>query len=148
MMKRILMATDGSKMSIKALQVAVDLAKKIKAKLTLVTVIDNRLYVGRTMPASVSPTRIAEPVEDYLMQAAGSYLADAVGLCQKAGIEPEVVIRTGHPVEQILKEGRRSRADLLVVGSHGKSGIGSVMGSVTFGVLHGDSRVPVLVVRK
>jgi nucleotide-binding universal stress UspA family protein len=142
------MATDGSRTSNRALQVAVDLAKKIKAKLTLVAVIDNRLYVGRTMPAAVSPTKIAEPVEDYLMQATGSYLADAVKLCEKAGIKPEVVIRTGHPVEQIQKEARRSRADLLVVGSHGKSGIGSVMGSVTFGVLHGESRVPVLVVRK
>jgi nucleotide-binding universal stress UspA family protein len=69
-------------------------------------------------------------------------------LCGQGGIEPEIVIRTGHPVGEILKEARRSKADLLVMGSHGKSGIGSVMGSVTFGVLHGESRVPVLVVRK
>ena len=148
MINRILVATDGSRMSGRALQVAVELAKKIKAKLILVTVIDNRLYVGRTMPASASPTRIAEPVEDYLMQAAGSYLADAVKFCEKAGIKPEAVIRTGHPVEQIQKEARRSKANLLVLGSQGKSGLGSVIGSVTFGVLHGESGVPVLVVRK
>jgi len=34
------------------------------------------------------------------------------------------------------------------MGSQGRSGIGSVMGSVTFAVLHGESRVPILVVRK
>jgi nucleotide-binding universal stress UspA family protein len=148
MIKRILMATDGSKTSVRALKTAVELAKKIRAKLILVGVIDNRLYVGRTMLAEDSPTRLAEPVEDYLMQIAGAYLADAAKLCGREGVEPEIVIRTGHPVEEILKEARRSKADMLVMGSHGKSGIGSVMGSVTYGVLHGESRVPVLVVRK
>lgn len=148
MIKRILMATDGSKMSIRALKVAIELAKKTRAKLILVGVIDNRLYMGHAMLAEDSPNRLAEPVEDFLMQVTGAYLADATRLCGQGGIEPEIVIRTGHPVEEIQKEARRSKADLLVMGSHGKSGIGSVMGSVTFGVLHGESRVPVLVVRK
>jgi nucleotide-binding universal stress UspA family protein len=148
MIKRILMATDGSATSVRALKTAVELAKKTRAKLTLVGVIDNRLYVGRTMLAEDLPTRLAEPVEDYLMQVAGAYLADASTFCGREGVEPEIVIRTGHPVEEILKEARRSKADMLVMGSHGKSGIGSVMGSVTYGVLHGESRVPVLVVRK
>ncbi len=148
MIKRILVATDGSKTSVRALKTAVELAKKTRSKLILVGVIDNRLYVGRTVRAEDSPTALAEPVEDYLMQVTGAYLADAAKLCGREGIEPEIVIRTGHPVEEILKEARRTRADLLVMGSHGKSGISSVMGSVTFGVLHGESRVPVLVVKK
>jgi len=148
MIKRILMATDGSKTSFRALKVAIEMAKKMGAKLALVGVIDNRLYVGRTMPASASPTRIAESVEDYLMQVAGAYLADASKQSEKSGIKPEIIIRKGHPAEEILKEARRSKADLLVMGSHGKGGIGSVMGSVTFAVLHGASRVPVLVVKK
>ena len=54
----------------------------------------------------------------------------------------------GTPRQEILKEARRAKADLLVMGSHGASGIGSVLGSVAFGVLQGQSRVPVLVVRK
>jgi nucleotide-binding universal stress UspA family protein len=147
MIKRILMATDGSKTSVRALKTAIELAKKTRAKLILVGVIDNRLYMGHAMLAEDSPNRLAEPVEDYLMQVTGAYLADATRLCGKGGVEPEIVIRTGHPVEEILKEARRSRADLLVVGSHGRSGIGSVMGGVTYGILHGESRVPVLVVR-
>jgi nucleotide-binding universal stress UspA family protein len=148
MIKRILMATDGSKLSIKALKVAIELAKKIKAKLILVGVIDNRLYTGHAMLAEDSPTRLAEPVEDYLMQVTSAYLAYATRLCGQGGVKPEIVIRTGHPVEEILKEARRSKADLLVMGSYGKSGIGSMMGSVAYGVLHGESRVPVLVVRR
>lgn len=148
MFKRILMAMDGSKTSVRALKAAIELTRKTGAKLTLIGVIDNRLYAGRTVPADATPTRIAETVEDYLMQVAGAYLADASRQCEKCGVEPGIVIRTGHPAEEILKEARRSKADLLVMGSHGKSGIGSVMGSVTFAVLHGESRVPVLVVRQ
>jgi nucleotide-binding universal stress UspA family protein len=148
MITRILMATDGSKLSINALKVAIELAKKIRAKLILVGVIDNRLYTGHAMLAEDSPTRLAEPVEDYLMQVTGAYLAYATKLCGQGGVKPEIVIRKGHPVEEILKEARRSKADLLVMGSYGKSGIGSRMGSVAYGVLHGESRVPVLVVRR
>jgi nucleotide-binding universal stress UspA family protein len=54
------MATDGSKTSVRALKVAIEMAKKMGAKLALVGVIDNRLYVGRTMRASDSPTRMQE----------------------------------------------------------------------------------------
>ena len=148
MIKRILMATDGSKNSVRALNVAIEMAKKMGAKITLVGVIDNRLYMGHAMLAEDSPNQLAQPVEDYLMQVTGAYLADATRLCGQGGVEPEIVIRTGHPAEEILKEARRSKADLLVVGSHGRSGIGSVMGSVTFAVLHRESRVPILVVKK
>ncbi|OPY11027.1 MAG: Stress response protein NhaX [Syntrophaceae bacterium PtaB.Bin038] len=148
MIKRILVASDGSRTSGRALKTAVEMAKKMGATLTLVGVIDNRLYVGRTMPAEATPTRIAEPVEDYLMRVAGAYLATDAKRCKQSGVKPEMVIRMGHPVEEILKEARRSKAHLLVMGSHGKSGIGSAMGSVAFGVLQSDSRVPVLIVRK
>ena len=142
------MATDGSKTSVRALKTAVELARKTEAKLILVGVIDNRLYMGHAMLAEDSPNQLAEPVEDYMMRVAGAYLADAIKLCRQQRVEPEIVVRTGHPVEEILKEARRSKADLLVMGSHGSSGFGSSMGSVTFGVLHGESRVPILVVRK
>jgi nucleotide-binding universal stress UspA family protein len=57
------------------------------------------------------------------------------------------VIKSGRPVEEILKEARKSKAGLVVMGSRGKGAIGSMLGSVTFGVLHGRSRTPVVVVR-
>ncbi len=46
------------------------------------------------------------------------------------------------------EEARRTKADLLVMGSHGRSGIGSGMGSIAYGVLQSESRVSILVVRK
>jgi nucleotide-binding universal stress UspA family protein len=62
MIKRILMATDGSTTSVRALKTAVELAKKTRAKLILVGVIDNRLYTGHAMLAEDSPTRLAEQI--------------------------------------------------------------------------------------
>jgi len=100
MIKRILVASDGSRTSGRALKVAIEMAKKMGAALTLVGVIDNRLYVGRTMPAGLTSTRIAEPVEDYLMQVAGAYLAKDAGRCKRSGVKPEMVIRMGHPVRR------------------------------------------------
>jgi len=147
-MKRILMATDGSPASNRALVAATDLAKATGAKLTLLAVMETPLLFGKPVPPAVSPTQLAEPIDDYLRQAAGALLADAADRCRKRGVDPELVVRQGHPVEEILKEARRSKADLLVMGSRGKSGIAAVLGSVAYGVLHGDSPVSVLVVRK
>lgn len=61
MIKRILMATDGSKTSVRALKTAVELAKKTRAKLILVGVIDNRLYTGHAMLAEDSPPGLQSP---------------------------------------------------------------------------------------
>jgi len=66
---------------------------------------------------------------------------------EHVGIKANNIVRSGHPAEEILKEAKRSKAGLIVMGSRGKGAIGAVLGSVTFGVLHGRSRTAVLVVR-
>jgi nucleotide-binding universal stress UspA family protein len=60
-----------------------------------------------------------------------------------------MIIRSGHPVEEIVKQAERSKADLIIMGSHGRSALkAAVIGSVTFGVINRDTKIPVLVVRK
>jgi putative ABC transport system substrate-binding protein len=52
-------------------------------------------------------------------------------------------------VEEIVNEAKKARADLIVMGSHGKSALrAAVLGSVTYGVMHKDSKIPVLIVRR
>jgi universal stress protein A len=52
-------------------------------------------------------------------------------------------------VEEIVKEARREKADLIVLGSHGRSALkAAVLGSVAFGVIHKDAKIPILVVRR
>jgi nucleotide-binding universal stress UspA family protein len=92
---------------------------------------------------------VIEPVEDYLRQAAKEYAGGIEKLCDESGVRSETIITTGHPVENIVKEAKKSKVDLIVMGSHGRSAFAaSVLGSVAYGVIHSETKVPVLIVRR
>jgi len=149
MISRILVPTDGSKTAKKATKYAAELAKQTGATIRLLSVIDTSFYSVQSIPYIASVAPIIEPIEDCLTQVAESYLKDAEKLCRENGIKSKRVIRSGHPVEEIVKEAMASKANLIVMGSHGRSAIqAAVLGSVTFGVIHNDSKTPVLVVRR
>ncbi len=149
MISRILVSIDGSKVSHKAAKYAVDLAKQMGASLTLLSVIDTRFMVGQAVSASASPTHLKESVEDYLKQSAQSFTDEIAEVCKRNHIRYKTAIRTGHPVEQIVSEAIKSKADLIVMGSHGKSALrAAVLGSVTYGVIHKDMKIPVLIVKR
>jgi len=149
MISKILVPTDGSATARKAVEYASGLAKQTGASLILLSVIDRSLFMSKAIPSVVAPAHLAEPVEDYLKQAAEAYLEEAERLCERKGIKSRKVIMTGHPVEEIIKEAERSKVDLIVIGSHGMSALkAALLGSVTFGVIHKDTKIPVLVVRR
>jgi len=149
MISKILVPIDGSKMSLKAAKYAVELAKQTGASLRLLSVIDKRFIVEQAVSASASPTHLTESVEDYLKQSAQSATAGIAKVCERNGIRYKAVIRTGHPVEEIANEATKSKVDLVIMGSHGKSALAAaVLGSVTYGVLHKETKIPVLIVRR
>jgi nucleotide-binding universal stress UspA family protein len=149
MISKILVTIDGSKVAQKAAKYAVDLAKQTGATLTLLSVIDRRFIIEQAVSASASPTHLKESVEDYLKQSAQAATDAIVTLCKQNRIQCKAVIRTGHPVEEIVNEATKSKADLIVMGSHGKSALKAVvLGSVTYGVMHKDTKIPVLIVRR
>ena len=149
MITKILVPIDGSKMSHKAAKYAVELAKQAGASLTMLSFIDKRFLVEQTVSASASPTHVKESIEDYLKQSAQASADEIEKVCKRNRIQSKTVIRTGHPVEEIVNEARRSKADLIVMGSHGKSALrAAVLGSVTYGVIHKDTKIPVLIVRR
>jgi len=149
MISKILVPTDGSKAAQKAAKYAVKLAKQTGAEILLLSVIDKRFMVSQSIPAIASSTHLIDTVEDYLRQAAEAYTKEIRELCGKNNVRSKTLIRTGRPVEEIIKEAKKSRADLIVMGSHGKSALkATVLGSVTIGVLHKDTRIPVLLVRR
>lgn len=149
MISRILVATDGSETASKAVSYAAGLARQTGSAITLLSVIDKSPLLTQSIPAVAAPTRLVEPVEDYLRQAAEAYTERAEKLCRRKGVKFRKVIRVGHPVDEIVKEARKSKADLIIMGSHGR-GItrAAVLGSITYGVIHKDNKVPVLVVQK
>lgn len=149
MISKILVPTDGSKTAQKAARYAIGLAKKLNASVIILSVIDKRSLTSQTVPATATSVHITEPVEDYLREAAEVYIGKIKKLCDKNGVRSKSLITTGHPVEEIVKEAERSRASLIVMGSSGKSALEAmVLGSVTYGVIHKDTKLPLLLVKK
>lgn len=149
MITKILVPSDGSKTSQKAVKYSIGLAKQTGSSIMLLSVIDKSSFIPQSIPASATQKNIMEPLEDYLREASQAHLEDSQRLCDKNGVQSKTVIRLGHPVEEIIKEAKKSNVDLIVVGSHGRSALkASLLGSVTFGIIHKDTTIPVLVVRR
>jgi nucleotide-binding universal stress UspA family protein len=149
MISSILVPTDGSDTANKAGAYAVALAQQLHASLVIVSVIDKRYLVTRTVPVERSLPGVAESIDDYLREAVERATGEIEELCKKAQVPAKTIVVPGHPVEEIVKEAEQSKADLIVMGSHGQSAlVAAALGSVTYGVIHKDTAIPVLVVKR
>lgn len=141
MISKILLPTDGSKASLKAAAFGVDLARQLNASIIALCVIDKRMFMGQTVPASKAPK--------HLQEVADACIGDIMQMCKRHGVKASQIIRTGYPVEEIIKETKKSKAQLIIMGSRGRSALSAtVLGSVSYGVLHNDKNIPVLIVRE
>lgn len=146
MVSKILLPTDGSKAALRSLRYAIGLAEQLKAEIILLSVIDKSSLIPQTIS---SPSNIIEPIEDFLKNAAKAYLDESEKLCKKSGIPVKTMIRVGRPVDEIIKEAEKSSVDMIIIGSRGRSAVKAViLGSVAFGVINKETKIPVLVVRK
>jgi len=145
MFKRILLATDGSPTSEHASRMAVELARTHGAALVAVYVVDPYPYLGI---GEVNPLGFDAYMASARDHAAGAH-AHVAELCSE-GQPVDLQLRLVEDVtalEGILGTAQSERADLIVVGSHGRTGIGRLLvGSVAAKVV-AQSKVPVLVVR-
>ena len=149
MISKILVPTDGSKTAQKAAAYAIGLAKQLHASIIVMSVVDKRFMVSRTVLFKPSSRYVAESIEDYQQEAAERYAGEIKKLCEKKGIQSKIVIKQGHPVEEIAKEAEKSKVNLIVMGSHGQSALAAAtLGSVTYGVIHKDTTIPILVVKR
>ena len=144
MYQRIMVAVDGSDTSNHGLREAIHLAKDQKAKLAIIHVIDIVVVVGEGQfpGAYVEATR--EMARETVEQARQTAVA--------AGIEPEIqareIVTTGyHVADTIAQFARDWKADLLVVGTHGRRGVSRLLlGSVAERVVR-VAPCPLLLVR-
>lgn len=149
MISTILVPTDGSQTANKAGTYAVGLAKQLHASIIVLSVMDRRLLVTRTVSVERPFPVVAESIDDYLREAAERYAGEIEELCTKAGVQAKAIIAPGHPVEEIVKEAEKAKVDLIVMGSHGESAlVAAALGSVTYGVIHKDTTIPILVVKR
>jgi nucleotide-binding universal stress UspA family protein len=142
--RRILHATDFSAASGPAFAAAVDLARRDRAQLVIVHVLlPPSPFVGDEVPSSYLE------LEAMARRDAGRRLAAVVEKAANAGVRAEAkLIRGGLPADRIADAARRWGADLIVIGTHGRTGLGRVfMGSVAERVLQ-RAPCPVLTVRR
>src|SRR6185436_2850774 len=147
MYQRILVPTDGSTLSKKAVKGAVELAAAVGAELVALNVVPRYPTAYFEGGISVSSTDVARIEKQWAEQGQG--VADAVReAAEAAGVKAKAVtMRSDLVAESILAAARKHRCDLVVMASHGRKGLKRLLlGSETQHVLtHGT--VPVLVLR-
>lgn len=135
--KNILVATDGSKYSDAAVDEAINYAKSYEGTLKIVTAVDV------TEKFQVQAPELLEESMDN----AKKNLDDIKNKAQQAGVNLETFVREGEPYKVIADLATESNADIIVMGSHGRTGLKRLlMGSVSEKVI-GYAPCPVLVVR-
>lgn len=145
MFKHILLPTDGSDLSLRAIERGVALAKAMGARITGFHATPP-FHVFAYEALQLEPTR-----EEYLRvsaEQAANVLGTIETAARAAGVPCESVSTVSdHPYEDILQTATERGCDLIVMASHGRRGVkGLLLGSETQKVLtHGD--VPVLVYR-
>lgn len=147
--RHILIATDGSELADRALAHGVALAKKAKAALTVVTVI--QLWSAFDMAHKARGERNPNPMQQYEEMAAASakmILDAAAQKAESADVACKLVhVPDQHPAEGIIAIAEKSGCDVIVMASHGRRAIArALLGSQVSEVL-ALSKVPVLVVR-
>lgn len=121
MYKHILIATDGSDIASKALAVGADLAKRLGAKITIVTVSDT---FAATVPAEVAIAYPFDAYEKACEENATKVLLRAREIVQVEGTTCEVVhVKQQRPADGIIETAVSRSCDLIVMGSHGYRGI-------------------------
>ena len=140
-MKHILIATDGSPASARAVEAGVDLAAERGGDVTFVHIVPADAWItGRGAPARPLPHHVA-------VDEGETALKEAAEVAETAGVSYALERISGDPVDEILAVAEAKDADLVVVGSRGRGAVASaVLGSVSLGVLK-RARRPVLVVK-
>jgi nucleotide-binding universal stress UspA family protein len=135
--KNILLATDGSRYSDAAAERAIDLAKNYGGNIKTVSVVD----VTDEFHA------LAPEVVEKLVKEAKTFVENVKKKAETSNVNIDTLVREGDAYKVITGLARDEKADVIVIGSHGRTGLKRLlMGSVTEKVI-GHSTCPVLVVK-
>jgi nucleotide-binding universal stress UspA family protein len=145
MFRHILVPTDGSPLSTKAIKNAVSLAGSLNARVTVLTVIEP-YHAFATDPEQLADTEAA--YKTHSKGRAARILSEADAVAQKAGVAYATQQLEHDQVHQaIIEAANKHGCDLIAMASHGRRGVAAlVLGSVTAKVL-AHSSLPVLVYR-
>lgn len=137
---KILVPTDGSKAAVDAADEAFDLAEQLDAEVLVVSVVEDALVDDKIYgnpPADVERVR----------EIATNATEDLVEEAESRGIDADPVVVQGSPASEVIEQAEKSGADMIAMGTHGRSGLDRVLlGSVADKVVR-QADVPVLTIR-
>src|SRR6266850_6579147 len=148
--KRILVPVDGSSTSKAGLREAIELAKSLdagrRASLLLVHVVDQHYFGLMGMDSAAGLSEMMESMK----RSGRGILKNAQAAADKAGVKASSVLLetlTGPAADLIVRQAKKSGADLIVLGTHGRRGVRRLlMGSDAEQVVR-NAPVPVMLVR-
>jgi len=154
MFKRLLVPLDGSPFALQALPYAAEIAQRFSAEVVLVQVMKPATFIiAAGAPGGVSPAaseiavQAARETDKRNAARARRYLSDKVRTMTSQRIESSYQVLGGDTARSIIEFGEKENIDLVVMTTHGKSGLKrAVMGSIADAVIR-QSGKPVLVVR-
>lgn len=141
-LKRILVPIDFSECSKKALQYAICFAKEHEAKLTV-------LYVAQALYPIPEMGAVDVPLlEDQMLASGQEELAKVIQTEIGEGVPAEGIVRLGNPYSEIVGVAKSRNIDLIIISTHGRTGLKHVfLGSTAESVVR-YAPCPVLVVRE
>ena len=143
--KNILVPTDFSEFSEKAVLAAEELARRFNARLHVLHVVE-MLPQLCSDPYCVDPM-VIQQVEEESFRGAQKKLEAEVARLTSIGLDAEMNVRQGTPYREILGEQQDKQIDLIVIASHGRSGLLShLIGSVADRVSR-SAHCPVLLIK-
>jgi nucleotide-binding universal stress UspA family protein len=147
MFKHILLPTDGSKLSDRAVRIGIRFAGKIRARVTALHVMPAFRAFANEGFAPLSPV-LRKRLEDEARSGAARMLDAIAREARSKKVRCQTLTASSDlPYQEIIATARRKKCDLIMMASHGRRGLSSLLlGSETAKVLL-HSKVPVLVVR-
>jgi nucleotide-binding universal stress UspA family protein len=146
MYERLLIATDGSELSQKAVTAGIDLAAKLGADVVAFTVAPSYPMLYFEGAVVLTPAETAR-IEKQWREDAQRTVDEVQKQAHACDVKASAIVGHGNIAESIIVAAKKHRCDLIVMASHGRKGIGRILiGSETLDVLT-HSQIPVLVLR-
>jgi nucleotide-binding universal stress UspA family protein len=143
-MRNILFASDFSKASRKAFTTAVKTAKSNGATLTIVHAIAPFTPIGPDQ--YVGPDTWQE-LDEQAKKWAATHLKTLTGRARAAGVRAKSLLVEGQAAREVTKAAKKIHADLVVIGTHGRTGFAKLfLGSIASQIV-ATSKIPVMTVR-
>jgi nucleotide-binding universal stress UspA family protein len=126
--KSIVVATDGSRYSTAAASEAIGIAKRNSSKLTVIAVVPAEIATPTDIEFVMTQRELIAEKEMHAAEQNAKAVKDAA---QKEGVAVQAFVMTGKPADAVVETAKEKAADLIVVGSHGRTGLERLlMGSV------------------